>query len=123
MKTHEFSIKARLRSFQFAWQGIVAFFFREHNAWLHFMATVSVFTLALLAGITQTEMFALVLSIGFVWAAEMFNTCIEHIMDFVTVEKHREIKFIKDCAAGAVLVAAVTALISGAIIFVPKVFA
>lgn len=123
MKTQqEFSLRARLQSFRFAWDGITAFFQREHNAWLHFMATIAVMTTAILVGVTKTESLALVFAIGLVWIAEMFNTCIERVMDFVTEQKHPEIKFIKDLAAGAVLAASITALIIGAIVFIPKLF-
>jgi|SRR5688500_11767644 diacylglycerol kinase (ATP) len=122
MKPQEFSIRSRMRSFRFAWEGITSFFHREHNAWLHFMATVAVFTLATLVGVTKNELLALVFAIGFVWVAEMFNTCIERVMDFVSVHEHPDIKFIKDLAAGAVLVAAVTALIVGGVVFLPKLF-
>jgi diacylglycerol kinase (ATP) len=120
MKQQEFSLRARLRSFRFAWDGIASFFQREHNAWLHFMATIAVFTTAVLAGVTKTESLALIFAIGLVWIAEMFNTCIERVMDFVTEQKHPEIKFIKDLAAGAVLIASITALIIAAVVFIPK---
>lgn len=120
MKTASFSIRARAKSFQFAWQGIIAFVRREHNSWLHCIATVLVIILAGITGLTKTELLALVFAIAFVWIAEIFNTCIEHIMDFISTEKRPEIGFIKDLSAGAVLVAAATALITGAIIFIPK---
>lgn len=122
MKPQEFSIRSRLRSFRFAWDGIASFFHREHNAWLHFMATIAVFTTALLVGVTKTELLALVFAIGLVWIAEMFNTCIERVMDFVSEQKHPEIKFIKDLAAGAVLIASITALVIGVVVFIPKLF-
>ncbi|MFL5743359.1 MAG: diacylglycerol kinase [Niastella sp.] len=118
----EFSIRARVRSFRFALEGIAAFFQSEHNAWLHFMATIAVFTLATLVGVTKTELLSLVFAIGFVWVTEMFNTCIERVMDFVSDQRHKDIKFIKDLAAGAVLVAAITALVVGAVVFIPKLF-
>ena len=120
MKTQEFSVRDRVRSFRFAMDGISSFFQREHNAWLHFMATIVVFTLAALARVTKTELLALVFAIGFVWVAEMFNTCIERVMDFVSPRRHPEIKFIKDLAAAAVLTAAITAFVVGAIVFMPK---
>lgn len=122
MKSQEFSFRARVKSFRFALEGIGAFFQGEHNAWLHFMATVAVFTLATMVGVTKNELLALVFAIGFVWVAEMFNTCIERVMDFVSDQRHKEIKFIKDLAAGAVLTAAVTAVAVGAIVFIPKLF-
>jgi diacylglycerol kinase (ATP) len=123
MKSQEdFSIRARVRSFRFALEGIAAFFQSEHNAWLHFMATIAVFTLATLVGVTKTEWLALVFAIAFVWVAEIFNTCIERMMDFISDQRLKEIKLIKDLAAGAVLVAAITALAVGAIVFIPKLF-
>jgi len=122
MKSQEFSIRSRIKSFRFAMDGIGSFFQREHNAWLHFMATIVVFTLAALVGVTKNEWLALVFAIGFVWVTEMFNTCIERVMDFVSDQRHSEIKFIKDLAAGAVLTAALTALAVGALVFIPKLF-
>jgi diacylglycerol kinase (ATP) len=120
MKPANFSLRARAKSFQYAWQGILTFLQREHNAWLHLTATVAVIILACITGITKSESLVLVFTIGFVWVAEMFNTCIERMMDFITTEKHPSVKFIKDLAAGAVLVSALTALLIGAIIFIPK---
>jgi len=122
MKSQAFSIRARIKSFRYAFDGIAAFFRREHNAWLHFIATIAVFTLSALVGVDKTELLALVFAIGFVWVAEMFNTCIEWIMDFVSGQRHSEIKFIKDLASGAVLMAALTAVAVGAIVFIPKFF-
>lgn len=120
MKTQEFSLRSRVRSFRFAMDGISSFFQREHNAWLHLMATVVVFTLAALVPVTKTELLALVFAIGLVWVAEIFNTCIERVMDFVSEHQHPQIKFIKDLAAGGVLVAAITAVVTAAIVFIPK---
>jgi diacylglycerol kinase (ATP) len=122
MKSQGFSIRARVRSFRFAIEGIAEFFQREHNAWLHFVATIAVFILAAVVGVTKNELLALVFAIGFVWVAEMFNTCIERLMDFVSLKQDAEIKFIKDLAAGAVLTAALTALAVGAVVFIPKLF-
>lgn len=122
MKTKEFSIRARADSFRFAIDGIVRFFLREHNAWIHLAATIGVFIAAAVFHVSRNEIIALIIVTGFVWVAEIFNTAIEKIMDFISVERRPEIKFIKDLAAAAVLVAAFIALITGAIIFIPKFF-
>ncbi|AXY76226.1 diacylglycerol kinase family protein [Paraflavitalea soli] len=120
MKPAPFSIRDRLKSFQYAWQGIVRFLRGDHNAWVHAVATVVVIILASVVPLTKTELLALVFAVGFVWVAEMFNTCIERTMDFISTEKRPEIGLIKDVAAGAVLVAAITAAIIGGIVFIPK---
>ena len=112
----------RVRSFYYAIVGIFQFFRTEHNAWLHLAATAGVVGLALLYKVTWFETMLLVFAVGFVWVAEMFNTCIEKIMDFISTERRPQIEVIKDMSAGAVLVAAIAALIIGLIIFIPKIF-
>jgi diacylglycerol kinase (ATP) len=119
MKSNQFSIQSRIRSFRFAGEGIFSFILKEHNAMLHFMATVVVITLGVLTGLSSGEWMAILLSIGLVWVAEMFNTCIEKLIDFIAPGYHQQIKFIKDVAAGAVLVAALVALAIGLIVFIP----
>ncbi len=123
MKSQTFSWTARLKSFRYAWEGISSFLQSEHNAWIHFMCSIAVLTLAVLIPVNTTELLALVFAIGFVWVAEMFNTCIERMLDFVSPERHPEIKFIKDLAAGAVLIAALVSVIVAIVVFIPKLFA
>ena len=117
-----FSLLKRLKSFQFAFAGIRRFFVSEHNAWLHVLATIGVILLCILFPVSHLELVMLVFCVGFVWSAEIFNTCIEKIMDHISTEKHPAIKTIKDMSAAAVLVSAVTALAAGLIIFIPKIF-
>ena len=50
------------------------------------------------------------LTVGFVFAAEIFNTAVEGLADHLHPEQHPAIRAVKDCAAGAVLVASVAAL-------------
>lgn len=52
----------------------------------------------------------LALAVGFVICAEVFNTALERMADRVQPEFDEEIRAIKDIAAGAVLVAAFTAI-------------
>lgn len=115
-----FSWKARLKSFVYAWDGIVSFFRWEHNAQVHLAITFLVLVLSVTLGVNKWEAIAVVFSIAFVWIAEMFNTAIEKAMDFITLEKHPQIKLIKDISAGAVLIAAIAAVIVGCFIFIPK---
>ena len=119
-KNSPFSIKARFRSFVFAWNGIIQFFKKEHNAQLHLASSVLVTALAICLGVNATEAVLLAFAMGFVWVAEMINTAIEKAMDFINPERNNQVKLIKDLAAGAVLVASITAVITGSIIFIPK---
>ncbi|WP_421919047.1 diacylglycerol kinase family protein [Marinifilum sp.] len=50
----------------------------------------------------------------------LFNTAIENICDFIHPDYHDKIKKIKDISAAAVLIGAITALLVGLLIFLPK---
>ena len=116
----KFSIQKRIKSFRYAFEGIGKFLVSEHNARLHLTATILVLTVSLLLKISQSEMIAVVGMVGLVWVTEMFNTCVEKIMDCISQEKRSDIEFIKDVAAGAVLIASLAAFVTALIIFIPK---
>ena len=81
--------------------------------------TLAVFILGFLFGITRMEWITLVLTVGLVWAAEMFNTAIEVMIDFISSEQHIEAKICKDISAGSVLVTAFLSILVGLLIFGP----
>ena len=120
MERQKFSIHSRLKSFSFAWSGIRDFILHEHNARIHLVATVCVIVAGVVFRVSIIEAAVLAIVTGSVWVLEMLNTCIEQIMDFIHPEEHPGIKIIKDLAAGAVLVAALTAVVVGLLIFIPK---
>jgi diacylglycerol kinase len=120
MERQRFSLRSRLRSFSYAFSGIRQFLVREHNARIHLVATICVIIAGLVLHVSATEAAVLAVVTGGVWITEMLNTCIEQIMDFFHPEDHPYIKLIKDLAAGAVLVAAITAVVAGLLIFIPK---
>lgn len=59
-------------------------------------------------------------AIGLVITAEALDTAIEEIANFIHPAKNPKIGYIKDIAAGAVFFAAITALVIGCIIYIPK---
>ena len=122
MKTKQFSLRARANSFRFAWEGICGFFGQEHNAWIHLASSFAVAVFALVLKVSSGEIIALVVVSSFVWVAEIFNTVIEKIMDFISPAYHPQVKRIKDLAAAGVLIASIAAVTVGSIIFIPKIF-
>ena len=117
---NQFSWKERGASFPYAYHGLVALFRTEHNAWIHGGVTIAALLLSTFLQISKLEWMLLILTITMVWTTEIINTAIEKAMDFITTEKHPQIKIIKDLAAAAVLLSAVAALAIGTIIFLPK---
>jgi diacylglycerol kinase len=71
--------------------------------------------------INTTQWIAVVLSIGLVLAAEVFNSAIEALVDMVSPVYNKKAGIVKDMAAAAVLTTAIMAVIVGIIIFLPYI--
>jgi len=82
----------------------------------HFIAAVVVLLVALFLRVTPVEFALLALSVLFVLFAELINTAVEAAVDLVSPEFHPLAKIAKDTAAGAVLLAACGAGITGYLI-------
>ena len=113
------SIKKRIQSFGFAFQGIKTLFEEEPNAIIHLAAALFAIALAFYFNISTIEWIIVILCIAAVFAAEMINTAVENLADAITLEIHPKIKKAKDVAAAAVLVLAIGAAIVGVIVFWP----
>ena len=114
-----YDLNKQLRSFRYAWQGIRGCIGKEQNLSFHLITTVIVIAAGFGFGITPTEWIAVVLCIGLVIAAELFNSAIERLVDLVSPQRHPLAGQVKDIAAGAVLVCALAAAVVGGIVFMP----
>ncbi|MCW3462755.1 diacylglycerol kinase family protein [Chitinophaga nivalis] len=115
-------ISKRIASFGYAFNGIIAFLRSEPHARIHALATIVVVAAGCWYHIATSEWIWLILCIALVWVTEMLNTVVEKIMDHLSPQQHPKVKWIKDVAAGAVLVAAIAALVIGILIFYPYLF-
>jgi diacylglycerol kinase (ATP) len=104
-------------SFNYAFEGIIHVLRTQRNLRIHFVAAVLVFGGAIAVGVTRLQLIALVLAIAFVLVAEMLNTAIEGVIDVSTTSFDPNAKLAKDIAAGAVLIASITALAIGFLVF------
>ena len=117
----EFSLVKRAKSFSYAGRGVWVFIKTTHNAWIHLALFALAIFLGSYFGISKIEWMLLVLAGGFVIVAEAFNTAIEIDIDLTSPDYHPYAKDTKDVAAGAVLLAALTSLTVGLLIFVPYI--
>ncbi len=115
-----FSIKARIKSFSYAFQGIKTFFQTQHNSWIHMLVAICVIILGSRFNLSLNEWCWIVFSIGMVFITEMLNTALEFLTDLVSPEFHPLAKKTKDVAAGAVLFSAIVAVVIGLFVFIPK---
>lgn len=117
----KFSVVKRAKSLTHAGRGIWILVKTTHNAWVHiFLFCVAIF-FGILFGISRIEWLFLIFAAGLVLMAEAFNTAIEIDIDLTSPDIHPLARDVKDVAAGAVLLAALAALVIGLIIFVPYV--
>ena len=115
------SIKRLKKSFGYAFKGIDDVISNEPNMKIHVSVAILVVIMAFLLKISMIEWIILVLLIGLVLAAEVINTTIENLVDMYTKEYNEKAKVVKDTAAGTVLILAITAVIIGLMILVPKI--
>lgn len=108
-----------VNSFTYALKGIYFYVTSEGSVRIHLLATLFVIGMGCWLHIAMNQWIILVLAIGMVHAAEVFNTAIEELVNFISPQQHPSAGKIKDLAAGAVLIAAITAAIIGIIIFAP----
>lgn len=110
----------RLKAFRYAFKG--AFLLLRNEASIQVQTALAI--IMTIAGfyfeITIVEWMFQIFAIGLVLSIEGLNTAVEEIADFVHPDFHNKIGLIKDIAAGAVFFAAVTAIIIGCFIYIPK---
>ena len=108
------------RAFQYAGAGILFLFRNEPNVRIHLALTIIALLLAWWTGFSSIEWAILTIVIGMVFLAEGVNTAIEALVDLASPEYHPQAKIVKDVAAGAVTIAALTAVIVAIFLFIPK---
>lgn len=92
----------------------------QHNAWVHAVATICVIVAGFIFHLSPPEWCWIVLAIVSVWMAETLNTAFEFLCDVASPKFHPLVKKSKDVSAGAVLIAAIGAVVIGILIFGPK---
>ena len=117
MAEFRISIRKSIRSFRYSFNGLREVTKNENNFRFHLLATALTLSLAFHFRVTTTEWLFIILFIGLVTTAEVFNSALEKFVDWQSPERNPWAGKIKDIAAGAVLLASVTALVGGIIIF------
>lgn len=115
-------MRAFLRSFVYAGQGIAYVIRTQRNARIHVAVSALVFALGILFRIGPVEWALIFVCIGLVLGAEIINTVAEIAVDLLVQRYHPLAKVAKDAGAGAVLVAALASVGVGIAIFGPRLW-
>lgn len=109
-------------SFSHAFRGIKEAWETQQNFRIHSYFVVLVLILSFIFSLSLIEFSFIFMFIMFVIVSELMNTSIEYFADYVQPERDESIKKIKDISAAAVLISVVASLISGLLIFIPKIY-
>lgn len=105
------------RSFHHAFEGIMYAARTQPNMRAHLVIALLVLLASLILKLDRFYVAVLIVTIAIVLALELVNTAVEAIVDLLTVAHHPLAKTAKDASAGAVLVAAIAAVIVGYLTF------
>ena len=111
-----------LRSFVFAWNGLLHAIVTQRNARIHALLAAFAIALGIWLRISPIEFAIVFVAITGVFICEMFNTVAEACVDLITDQYHPLARVAKDVAAGAVLLNALLSVVVGLFIFVPHLW-
>ncbi len=107
-------------SFGNAFNGLRYALQTQRNARIHLTVTLLVLMAGLWLGLNLVEWCLIILSIGMVWMAELSNTVLENVVDLLSPDYHALAKTAKDVKAGVVVMASLSAVLVGVLVFGPK---
>lgn len=108
-------------SFRYAWMGISYAFLTQRNFRIHVIVGGVAIALGVVLRASVVELAVIGLTIGLVLAMELLNTAIESVVDLTVKQSYHELaKIAKDCAAAAVLVSAIAAILVAGCVLLPK---
>jgi diacylglycerol kinase len=116
-------LATRIHAFGHAFRGWGHVLQTQQNAWIHSMVAAVVIALGAWLELTQRDWAIIVLTIAMVFTAEFINTALEAVVDLASPVQHPLAKVGKDAGAGAVLVAALAAIVVGLLILGPPLLA
>lgn len=107
-------------SFSYAWAGVSYAFQTQRNFRIHLIVGTAAIVLGVVLELTRVEIAIIGLTIGAVLTMELLNTAVESVVDLTVRQTYHELaKIAKDCAAGAVLISAVAAIVVACSLLLP----
>lgn len=115
---------ARLRkSFKFAFQGFIYVWKTQPNMKIHTIVAMLAVIMGFIFHISAAEWLSVILVIGLVIMLEVINTAIETLVDLYTEDFSFLAGISKDLGATTVLIMAITSIVVGLVVFLPKILA
>ena len=108
---------AVFKSFLHAFRGIFILIKTDRNFKVHLFALIIVISVGFYLKISNYDWIIIVLTSALVLSLEAINSSLEKVCDEMTLERKESIRNIKDIAAGAVVISAISAVVVAVLIF------
>ncbi len=106
--------------FRYAFAGVRYGIARDRSIRFQFILALLAVLAGLVLQITLAEWLWVFLAITLVLSAEIFNSCLEKTVDYISKDINPQAKMIKDMAAGAVFLMSCFAFLVACLIYIPR---
>lgn len=110
-------LKKRKNALAAAFSGLRLAFSAEPHLKIHVVAAVAVIGLGCVMKVSSADWIILLACITLVITLELVNSALEKLCDLVMPEQHAAVRYIKDVAAAAVLLACIFSVMAGVLVF------
>lgn len=110
-------MKKFLNGFKYAFNGIISAIKTQRNFRIHICVLIFVLSYSFFYKFNRIEYILLIITFSIVLSSELINTALEYTVNICSPEYNKLAKIAKDCAAGAVLITALGAIVIGIILF------
>lgn len=111
------------KSFKFAFDGLRTVLLKGRNFRIQLSIGIFAVVLGIVLKLNPSEWLHLFIVISLVLILELVNTSIEEIVNIISPQVQEKAKIAKDVAAATVLVASISSVIIGVLLFLPKILA
>ncbi len=106
--------------FRYAFAGVRYGIAKDKSVRVQFILALMAVAAGLILQISLHDWLWILLSITLVIVCEIFNSCLEKTVDYISLKRTEQARLIKDMAAGGVFIASCFAFICGCLIYIPR---
>ena len=110
-----------VKSFKHAYKGMKHVYQNEQNFRIQLFVSVLIVLMMIFLDLTKGEIIVILFLILLVLILELLNTAIEKFLDIIKPRMHLHVALVKDIMAAMVLLASVSAILIGTVVFLPHI--
>lgn len=113
--------KRLISSFKDAYRGVKYVYTHEQNFRIQIFISILIILLMLFFNLSKGEIVVILFLILLVLILELLNSAIEKFLDVIKPRMHLQVALVKDIMAAMVLLASISSLLIGLVVFLPHI--